>query len=99
MPVAALSVMLIAAHVFDFATFLFMTSRHGLAAELNPFVVFLAQDFGLPGVTLAKIGSVAFLAVMALVLRRVQHGRSAIVLLAVGVVAGLVGGFSNIASF
>ena len=39
-----------------------MTAKHGLAAEANPVVVGLAEQFGLPGLTIAKLGSVAFLA-------------------------------------
>jgi len=35
-------------------TFLFMILRHGLSAEFNPVVVAVAQDYGLPGLTIAK---------------------------------------------
>jgi hypothetical protein len=48
-------------HLFHFASFVVMTSRHGLAAELDPVVVALAEGFGLPGLTLAKVASVALL--------------------------------------
>ncbi len=88
---------LVAAHVFDYISFLVMTARHGLAAELNPLVVTLAQEFGLPGLTFAKIASVAFLAGVVLVIAA-QRRRMARIVLTVGITAGLVGGISNIAS-
>ena len=67
MPIAALS-LLAMAHLFDFVTFLVMTSRHGLAAEFNPVVVTVAQDYGLPGLTLAKAATVIFLSVTVVLL-------------------------------
>jgi hypothetical protein len=72
-------------------------ARHGLAAEANPVVVLLAQELGLPGLTLAKVVAVGFaLLVMFLVAR---HNRAlAGGVLVIGVAAGLVGGFSNVAS-
>ena len=86
------------AHSFDFFTFLGMISRRGMAAELNPVVIFIAHDFGLPGLTLAKIGSVAFLGLMILILFRLRRTKTASALVAIGVVAGIIGGISNIAS-
>ena len=38
-----------------------MIERHGLDAELNPIVVALADNVGLIGLTLVKVGAVAFL--------------------------------------
>lgn len=87
------------AHLFDFSTFLVMTNRHGLAAELNPIVSFMASEFGLPGLTIAKLASVVFLALTAVLLYRTRRQRSAMTLLIIGVVSGIVGGCSNIASF
>lgn len=86
------------AHLFDFSTFLIMTSRHGLAAELNPIVVFMATEFGLPGLTIAKLASVVFLGFTAVLLYRTRRHRTATLLLSIGVVAGIIGGCSNIAS-
>jgi hypothetical protein len=97
LPFVALGLLALA-HLFDYSTFLVMTNRHGLAAELNPVVIFVATDFGLAGVTIAKIASVAFLAVMIITLARLNRGRVAGVLLAIGIVAGVIGGLSNIAS-
>ena len=97
MPFATLGLLALA-HLFDFGTFLWMTSRHGLTAELNPFVVLLATEFGLPGLTIAKVASVLFLAVTALLLYRARRSRMATTLVTIGVVAGIIGGCSNIAS-
>jgi hypothetical protein len=97
LPVFTLS-LLAAAHLFDYLTFLAMTSRHGMAAELNPIVVFMAGAFGLPGLTVAKLASVVFLGLTAVLLYRVRRNRTATALLAIGVVAGIIGGCSNIAS-
>ena len=60
MPLVALAA-LVAAHLFDLASFVVMTGRHGLTAELNPIVVMLAEGYGLPGLTVAKIASVVLL--------------------------------------
>jgi hypothetical protein len=89
--------LLVAAHVFDYLSFLVMTARHGLAAELNPVVVVLAEQFGLPGLTVAKLASVLFLVIAATALGR-HRPRGATVLLTVGIMAGVVGGLSNVAS-
>jgi hypothetical protein len=89
--------LLVAAHAFDYVTFLVMTGRHGMAAELNPLVVGITQGFGLPGLTVAKLGSVVFLAAVVLLLAP-RHRKGAALLLVIGVTAGVVGGFSNIAS-
>ena len=97
MPLAAF-VVLVAAQGFDHASFLVMTARHGLEAEFNPIVVAIAESFGLPGSTLVKVVAVAFLAGVVVVLtpRRRWLGRA---VLSAGVVAGLVGGISNVATF
>jgi hypothetical protein len=91
-------VFLVLAHAFDYVTFLAMTSRHGLAAEANPVVIHLAQSYGLPGLTLVKIASVVFLGAVVL-LAAPQRRRIAVVLVTIGITAGVVGGVSNVASF
>lgn len=85
------------AHAFDYVTFLVMTSKHGLAAELNPVVVGLAEQFGLPGLTIAKLGSVAFLAGV-VILAAPQRRKVAGALVVIGISVGVLGGVSNIAS-
>jgi hypothetical protein len=88
---------LVAAHAFDYFSFLVMTGKHGLAAELNPIVVRLAEDFGLPGLTIAKVASVVFLASVAVIISP-QRKRMAGVIVFIGIAAGTIGGVSNIAS-
>jgi hypothetical protein len=97
MPLAAPLAALLWAHVFDWASFMAMVARHGLGAEVNPIVVTLAQEAGVPGLTLAKMATVAF-AALAAVLIAPRRRRMALALLTFGVAAGMVGGFSNIAA-
>jgi hypothetical protein len=96
MPVAALAVLALA-HAFDWASFMVMIGRHGLSAEANPIVVQVFEETGVPGVTIAKIATVAFAALLALLIipnrRRLGMG-----LISFGVVAGLFGGLTNIAT-
>ena len=97
MPQAIALAVLALAHLFDYASFLLMIDRHGLAAEANPIVVRLAEESGLPGLTLAKVVTVAFAALLMFVIAP-RRRRLAIGLLTFGIAAGLLGGFSNIAS-
>lgn len=97
MPLPAALGVLALAHFFDWASFLVMIARHGLGAEANPIVVTLVEETGVPGVTLAKVATVAFAALLA-VLIAPQRRRMAMVLLTFGVAAGMVGGISNIAT-
>ncbi|HYI21360.1 MAG TPA: hypothetical protein VEX62_01870 [Candidatus Limnocylindrales bacterium] len=83
------------AHLFDYASFLVMVNRHGLGAEANPIVVMLAQLAGLPGLTIAKIVTVAFAAGL-MILIAPHRKRLAMGLLVFGVGAGMVGGISNV---
>ena len=85
------------AHFFDYASFIVMIERHGMAAEANPVVVYLAQEIGLPGLTLAKVVTVAF-AVLLMVVIAPRRRRLATGLLVFGVGAGFLGGVSNIAT-
>jgi len=89
---------LVLAHFFDWATFLILMSRHGLSAEANPIVVRIAETAGIPGITLAKVATVAFAAIL-MVLIAPRRRKLAMGLLMFGVAAGLVGGISNVASF
>lgn len=97
MPLPVALGVLALAHLFDWASFLIMIARHGIGAEANPIVVTLVEETGVPGVTLAKLATVAFAALLA-VLIAPKRRRMAMVLLAFGVAAGMVGGFSNIAT-
>ena len=90
-------ILLVAAHTFDYLSFLVMTAKHGLVAELNPLVVRIAEDLGLPGLTLAKLASVLFLAGVVVIVSP-QRRRVAGALAFIGISAGVLGGLSNIAS-
>ena len=74
-----------------------MIERHGLAAEANPIVVSMTQELGLPFLTLAKIVSITFAALLLTVIASWRR-RVAIVALVFGVAVGVVGGVSNIAA-
>lgn len=97
MPIAAFA-MLIAAQAFDYASFLLMTARYGLQAELNPIVVTIVEAFGLPGLTLVKVASVVLVVAVVVVLAP-RRRRMSTAVLSVGVAAGLLGGISNVATF
>ena len=98
-PVPLLAIALLAlAHLFDLASFIVMTARHGLSAEANPIVARLAELFGLPGLTLAKLVAVALGASVFMVLGP-KRPKLAMTVLVFGVAAGVVGGISNVISW
>jgi hypothetical protein len=97
MPLSLALGVLTLAHFFDWASFLVMIGRHGLGAEANPIVVTLFEEAGVPGVTLAKLATVAFAALL-VVLLAPKRRRMAMALLSFGMLAGFVGGLSNIAT-
>jgi hypothetical protein len=94
--VIALAVLALA-HLFDYTSFLLMVSRHGLAAEANPIVVRIAEEAGLPGLTLAKVVTVGLAAVLMVAIAP-RRRRLAMGLLMFGIGAGMVGGISNVAT-
>ena len=83
------------AQLFDYVSFMVMIERHGLAAELNPIVVALAENLGLVGLTLVKVGAVAFLGFSVLLLMP-RRPHVAVGVLSVGVILGVIGGVSNV---
>jgi hypothetical protein len=95
LPVAVVALVL--AHLFDLLSFVVLTARHGLAAEANPIVVRLAEELGLPGLTLAKVAAVVLGASVFAILAPKRRGL-AMTVLVFGVGAGLVGGVSNLIS-
>jgi hypothetical protein len=97
MPVPAAIAVLVLAHFFDWATFLVMVGRHGLGMEGNPLVVHVAEQFGLPGLTLAKVGAV-LLSAAVFTLLLPKNRKLALTVLVVGIAAGVFGGFSNVIS-
>jgi hypothetical protein len=89
----------LAAQLFDFATFTIMVGRHGIGTELNPLVAHGFAGFGMPMVVVMKVALVVLLGATIVVLGR---GRSdswsrawAATIAIVAVVAGLIGGISN----
>jgi len=88
-----------AAHFFDYASFMLMVWRHGIVAEANPLVSQVAGEFGIPGVTLAKVYVVAVTLLATVALRQRHHHRLAGTVLVLSVAVGLFGGFTNVATF
>jgi len=85
------------AQFFDWATFQILVLRHGSDAEANPIVRHIFDATGIQGLTLAKVATVEFVAVM-IVLIGHSHRRLAYGLFLFGIAAGVVGGLSNIAT-
>ena len=87
-----------AAHLFDYVSFMLMVWRHGIVAEANPLVARVAGEFGIPGVTMAKV-YVVVVTLATMVVLRPKHPRIAGIVLVLSVAGGLLGGFTNIATF
>jgi len=86
------------AQLFDLGTFVRMIEGRGLSAEANPLVQFLAIDFGVPFVAVAKVvGLSLVVSVIAVLASRSSSRHAALIggVFAVAIVAGLVGGWSN----
>ena len=102
MPLALLTLTI--AQLFDLGTFVRMVEWHGSAAEANPLVHGLLVAFGLPFVAVVKVAALSLVvAVIAVLAGRAAAGagrpagaaRLIGVVVAVAIIAGLVGGFSN----
>jgi hypothetical protein len=89
--------LLVATQLADYLTFIVMVSRHGITAELNPIVARLAEDHGLLMLTAAKLAAVVLVGATVLVVGRTRP-RLAATVLAVGVISGGIGAFSNVAT-
>jgi hypothetical protein len=91
----------LAAQLFDFATFTVMVGRHGIITEMNPLVAQGFAGFGMPMLALMKVALVVLLASTIVVLhrdrpvRRSVPGMAALIAI-LAVVGGLVGGISNV---
>jgi hypothetical protein len=89
------------AQLFDLGTFVRMVAGHGAGSEANPLVRSLLLDYGLPMLAVAKVAAlslvVAVVAHLAGRSAQVEHRRLVAGLLAVAILAGLVGGWSNAA--
>ena len=92
---------LLAAQLFDFATFILMVGRHGIVAEMNPVVAHGFEAHGLWVLAVAKASVIVLVGSIVVLLgrddspRRIHRGlATSIALLAVA--GGLVGGISNV---
>ena len=99
MPVVFMGLMtMVAAQLFDLSTFLAMLRRVGPTAESNPFVVDAMMNHGVPILVIAKLVTMGFVAALTVVLVRTQRpnrSRVAALVVAISIVAGLIGGGSN----
>jgi len=87
------------AQLLDLATFVRMVTIHGPVVEANPIVRSVLLEDGLPAVIVAKLAALSLVvAVVAALAGRsgaVEHRRLVAAVVAIAIVAGLVGGWSN----
>jgi hypothetical protein len=96
-------VALLAAQLFDVATFVQMIRRHGADAEVNPIVASILADHGVATLVVVKLAAVALVSAVVAVLVSGAPGRRlgsfatklAALIVVIGIAAGLVGGLSN----
>lgn len=84
-----------AAQASDLVTFIRMVSVAGIAAELNPIVALGASSLGLVPLVLAKAALVVLVAASFAIVAR-SHRRVAATVATFGMVAGLLGAYSNV---
>ena len=100
MPLLTLSLIVLAlAQFLDLATFAMMVHRLGPAAEANPVVADILRQHGVSLAAVAKFALVALVTSIAVILwtRDRPHGskRLAVLVVAVGIVIGIFGGWTN----
>jgi hypothetical protein len=96
MPLAMLTLTI--AQLFDLGTFVRMIEWHGSGAEVNPLVHGLLVGFGLPFVAVVKVAALSLVAAVVAVLAGRASSRQvrlAAIVVAIAIVGGLVGGWSN----
>jgi len=91
---------ILAAQLFDFATFTIMVERHGIGAELNPIVAAGFEVGGLPILFFVKLALIVLVGSTIAILGRptaaIHVSASLAALIAVAaVVVGVFGGFTN----
>ena len=91
----------LAAQLFDYATFTLMVERQGIRAEVNPIVAHGFLAYGLPMVAVAKLALVVLLGSVIVVLGQERPGRTtaprlAAMVTVLAVAGGLIGGISNV---
>jgi len=92
---------LLAAQMFDFGTFTVMVGRHGIDSEANPLVANGFVLFGMPLVAILKVALIVFLAAIIILLDRGRtvrrrSPRLAATIAVLAVLAGLMGGITNV---
>lgn len=80
----------------DALTFVRMIRDHGIRAEANPFVAALAAGGDLPAMIAAKAALVVLI-VSVFAILAARHPVAAAFIATAGVVAGIVGAYSNVA--
>jgi hypothetical protein len=100
MPVFTLSLItMAAAQLFDFATFAAMVERVGPHAEVNPIVHGMLDSLGVTPVAITKLLLVVLVGSVAVILTRhggrTAHRWAARSVVAVAILAGLLGGLTN----
>ena len=97
MPLALIT--LTVAQLFDLGTFVRMITMHGAAAEANPLVRLVLLDDGLATLAVAKLAALSLVVAIVVVLAgRTEgsgHARLAASVVAIAIVAGMLGGWSN----
>lgn len=87
------------AQLFDLGTFVRMIAGHGAGAETNPLVRYLLVDYGMPTLVVAKLVVLSFVVAIIAQLAgrsaRVENRGMVVAVVAIAIVAGLVGGWSN----
>lgn len=90
------------AQLLDLATFLVMVERIGPSGEANPIVAALFGAYGLPVLAIVKVALLAFVtAVVAVIAKPTMRRAQAalvVVILALAITAGVVGGATNTAA-
>lgn len=90
------------AQLLDLGTFIRMIARHGIEVEANPLVSHLVAEFGMQFVAVAKITALSVVVATTVVLigppDKPGHPRLARIVVAVAVLAGLIGGWTNAAT-
>ena len=92
---------LLAAQLFDYATFTLMVERGGIHAEANPIIAHGLAVYGLPMIALAKLALVVLVGSVIVVLgqgnpARALAPRLATMVTILAVVGGLFGGITNV---
>lgn len=97
--VAALGVLVAVglAQIADLVTFIRLMGVHGVVAELNPLVAYGYGSLGLVPLIASKVALIVLIAAAFAVVAR-RRARLSTMIASAGMVAGLMGAYSNIAA-